>query len=491
MSQDVIETFLNAPTEQRLAIARNPDNTTALQAYLGEAAYDDYRRLADKLDQAHLGVQAPKNLIFIPGIMGSLLLSKTKGGIWWIDARTRQHIDDLRLAPDGRQDADPNNQIMPVTTDPTYEPFLTAVLARDDFGHEVFAYDWRKPPRLSTHALKDLILKLYTENGNLPVHLVAHSMGGLMIRATLMEHGDVLWPKLGRIVFIGTPHYGSTAMAGYLKNHLWGFELMALLGLYLSRETFRSFWGALSLLPAPRGTYPGTCAGDPAPWRPEEANDPYLHPCVNFDLYQAVHWKLDLTPAQTAQLQAVLDGAAEFHRRMAEAHQAMDQSRRERMLVIAGVGYKTLFRIAYGLHFFGLWKHTAKITQRIPGDPHREGDGRVPLASAALENIPIRYVKGVHGGLPNIPAVYSDVFRWLNEQHLQLPDNTFEALSGHLAPDEGKSEAPHLDGTAGVAPFGDDPGLWNLDAPDPVAMEAIKAKLETGQLPEFSRVRIL
>jgi len=64
-------------------------------------------------------------------------------------------------------------------------------------------------------------------------------------------------------------------------------------------------------------------------------------------------------------------------------------------------------------------------------------------------------------------------------------------LSGHLAPDEGKSEAPYLDGTAGVKPFSDDPGLWNLDAPDPVAMEAIKAKLETGQLPEFSRIRIL
>ena len=54
-----------------------------------------------------------------------------------------------------------------------------------------------------------------------------------------------------------------------------------------------------------------------------------------------------------------------------------------------------------------------KITVRFPGDPNRDGDGRVPLASAILRRIRMRYVQGVHGSLTNIPAVYSDVFRWL------------------------------------------------------------------------------
>ena len=36
---------------------------------------------------------------------------------------------------------------------------------------------------------------------------------------------------------------GRQLLQGYLKNHLWGFDLMVLLGKYLSRETFRSFWG--------------------------------------------------------------------------------------------------------------------------------------------------------------------------------------------------------------------------------------------------------
>src|SRR5262249_26816570 len=156
-----------------------------------------------------------------------------------------------------------SHRIITLSTDPSYEPFLAACLARDDFGHVTFAYDWRKPLATSAGRLRDLIHRTYEDNGGEPVHLVAHSMGGLMIRATLMEHGDELWPKIGKIVFIGTPHYGAPAIAGYLKNHLWGFDLMAVLGMYLGRETLRSMWGVLSLLPAPRGIYPGTRPKDP------------------------------------------------------------------------------------------------------------------------------------------------------------------------------------------------------------------------------------
>jgi len=86
-----------------------------------------------------------------------------------------------------------------------------------------------------------------------------------MIRTALRLHGDELWPVVGKIVFIATPHYGSTSIAGYLKNHLWGWEELAVVGAFLSRETFRSLWGPLSLLPAPPGIYPGTRNGEAYP----------------------------------------------------------------------------------------------------------------------------------------------------------------------------------------------------------------------------------
>jgi len=489
--EETIKSFQTAEPEERLRMARDDSNREALDMYLGKTAYDEYRKLANRLADQHLSIRAAPNLIFVPGVMGSLLQSQTKGGIWWVDARTRGHINDLKLSPDGKEDADPNNQIIPCSTDPTYEPFLTAALERNEFGHVVFPYDWRKSLTLSTGALKNRIMQVHEANGHQPVHLVAHSMGGLLVRATLMDHGLELWPKLGRIVFIGTPHYGSSAIAGYLKNHLWGFDLMALLGRYLSRETFRSLRGVLSMLPAPRGIYPGTRPDDTAPWTGGDPTDAYAHPCVNFDVYQADNWKLGLTTEETAHLQGVLAEVTQYHERMYFGHRALDQSLRDRMLVIAGVGFRTLFRLAYQTQFFGVWERTAKVMDRIEDDLHREGDGRVPLASAALEDVAIRYVKGIHGGLPNIPAVYNDVFRWLKDESLELSDTVRGALSQHLAPEETESEAPHLDGTARVIPFTDNPGFWDLTALDGSQLASLDTKLASGQIPEFITVRLL
>jgi hypothetical protein len=132
-----------------------------------------------------------------------------------------------------------------------------------------------------------------------------------------------------------------------------------------------------------------------------------------------------------------------------------------------------------------------KEQSRIPGDPHREGDGRVPLASTALEKVTTRYVQAVHGSLPNVPAVYEDVFRWLNDQPPELADTPDGALSAHLAADGGESEAPHLDGSRRAARFDDNPGLWDVEEPDPDRLRDLVARIEADQLPEFNLVRIL
>jgi len=480
MSQSKITSFLTASVEERIEMAMDKAIADDLRAYLGEAAYQEYMRLAGdaakKLTGAHLGVRSPKNLIFVPGVMGSSLKSSTLDDTFWVDVRTRTHINDLRLAADGEQDADENFQVIPGGTDPSYEPFLLAVLGRDDFGHVTFPYDWRKDLRRSSTALRDNIEELYDSNGEKAVHLVAHS----------------IWKKVGQIVFIGTPHYGSPAIGGYLKNHLWGYDLMALLGLYLSRETFRSLWGVLSLLPAPRGLYPGTRENDPQPWKSSDPNDSYPHPCVNFDMYKAESWKLDLSPQQTRELQAALDAAASFHHELYEFHQRLSYELKRKMAVIAGVGYETLFRLEYDTRFFGLWEYTKKETGRIAGNRHREGDGRVPLASAMLEGVrETRYVKGVHGELPMLPQVYEDVFLWLNDMPMKLPATPSGALGQHLAPGKTVSQAPHLTGLMRNNALTGDSGYWNLDAPDPAHMEELKAKLEAEHLPEFIKIRLL
>jgi hypothetical protein len=131
-----------------------------------------------------------------------------------------------------------------------------------------------------------------------------------------------------------------------------------------------------------------------------------------------------------------------------------------------------------------------RITDRISGDPNRDGDGRVPLASAILPRIRMRYIEGVHGSLTNIPKVYSDVFRWLKGEPLtQLAEAPEDALGGHMAAATAESDAPHLDGSARCV--GDDPGYWQPYAPDPVQLDAMEIELDRGALPDFNLLKIL
>jgi pimeloyl-ACP methyl ester carboxylesterase len=493
MSGDAVQSFLAGSTEERVEQVLNPQVASEIRAYLGDEAFEEYLTAAERaklaLNQQHLGPKTPKNLIFVPGIMGSLLQSRNYGGVWWIDLRARDRINDLRLAPNGTEDANPDFDVVPFNVDQTYDPFLFAAMARNDVGVVKFPYDWRKPLTLSASNLRDAVNQAWASNGNKPIHFVGHSMGGLVIRTALMEYGDELWPKVGKVVFVGTPHYGSPAIAGYLKNHLWGFDLMALLGVYISRETFRSLWGTLALLPAPRGVYPGTRPHDADPWH---GNGGYAHPCVNFDIYDAQGWSLGLSDQETTDLQRVLDGAAEFHSRLYEAHRSLDPHRKRQMTIIAGVGQKTLFRLEQTDFLHGGWDRMRKITGHKEGDRHREGDGRVPLASAKLENVgAIRYVKGVHGGLPMIRQVYEDIFRCLNNEPMQLPGTVEEALSLHLAGGTVSSDAPHIDGTARADVATGDPGYWNTREPDLAHLAKLQEKLEAGQLPELVNVRLL
>lgn len=491
---DALYDFFNAPVKLRFEMLKNRATATKVSKYIGRKAFAELRRLKNR-SKSHLGINVSPNVIFVPGVMGSLLTSRSKGGVWWIDVRSRNHINDLKLADDGTVDADKANDVAAFAVDTTYEPFATAILARDDFGHSNFFYDWRKPFSGNTAALRNAILTAHKNinagrsGGKNRVHIVAHSMGGLMTRATLMEFGEELWPVIGRIVFIGTPHYGAPAIAGYLKNHLWGFSEMALLGMYLSRETFRSLWGVLHLLPAPKGTYPGTRPIDNPRWRSNASRDWfYEHPCANFDMYDAAAWKLDLNSKESKKLQIILDAAKDFHTRLHGWHGTLMLDQRDRMLVIAGVGYKTLFRLQYTSEMLGLWESMEKITDRVDGDPHREGDGRVPLASATLDKVTMRYIKGVHGGLTNIADVYTDVFSWLNGQPLNLPDSPKRALSEHLAPGS-RSQSPHLDGTSRAVH--DDPGYWDLSTPDPAVLRELDKTLDTTAMPAFHRVRLL
>ncbi|MFE9219383.1 esterase/lipase family protein [Streptomyces lavendulae] len=480
---DIATRFLAGDTSERMDLLRDEGATLELQRLLGPTAFSDLSALAATTGGWHLADDGPTNLVFVPGVMGSALASEGIGGIWWIDYRSRNRIDDLGLSADGLADTHAAFRITPVAVDSSYEGFLVAAVRQDGIHHIPFPYDWRKPLLMSADRLYERMLAERDQGpGQNPIHLVAHSMGGLVVRTALMRHPE-MWRHVGKIVFVGTPHYGAPAIGGYLKNHLWGFDVLFLIGRYLSRNTFRSLWGVLGLLPAPVDVYPETSTSGGAV--PDAAE--YPHPCANFDLYSAPAWRLGLSPEEEARLQAALDAAARHHRDLHSWHESLDQNLRDRMAVIAGTGYRTLFRLAYVKRFGFRWEHMDRVTERIAGNPHREGDGRVPIASARLKwTGETRYVKGEHTRLPNLTSVQEDVWRFLADRPMQLPTTPAAALRGHLGEDPVATGAW---GPLGRTP--DDPGYLDLAVPTRDVLADLEAALDAGRLPEFIHARLL
>ena len=150
---------------------------------------------------------------------------------------------------------------------------------------------------------------------------------------------------------------------------------------------------------------------------------------------------------------AVLNAAKDFYHQLFDAHNSLSFERLHRMAVIAGVGQPTPFRLEHHSALRSAWVDLTKFTDtnRVAGNPHREGDGSVPLASAWLENLTkdhVRFFDAEHSALPNLQPVYDDVFRFLNDQSLTLPRTPKGALEQHLGAATPRALIPDLDGSA-------------------------------------------
>jgi hypothetical protein len=187
-------------------------------------------------------------------------------------------------------------------------------------------------------------------------------------------------------------------------------------------------------------------------------------------------------------LQRALDDARQLHQDLFSWHQTLSPNELNRMLQISGVGRKTLFRLEVQPGWLGLWQHVLKVTDRDPDNPHREGDGRVPVAAAALEKIQVRYVKGEHGSVQNLPAVVQDVLAWIREDSLALADTPKGALIGDLAGGTA-SAAPLLDGSAAFSPHDDEYDRYR-DLPEERVKQLVQ-EFEAGRITGLDLTRIL
>ncbi len=318
---------------------------------------------------ASRGAAAPQPpsavLVYVPGIMGSHLAAD--GDRVWLDPFDLARGRLARIAIDAPG---------PIDADGLIEHAYGGLADYLGASHQVqrFAYDWRLPIRVLGEALAQALEKALEQaknssNGSLPLRILAHSMGGLLVRAAFAARPG-LWDAVvasgGRLVMLGTPQHGSHKFVETLLGQSSTIRTLACADLRHNMQQVldivAGFPGALHLLPAPGFVDAGGPAGrdyfDRAAWDALAA--------VNNDFWFGR--QLGGRPLQTA-----LDEARAFWQSVADT--AWVRAHPERIACVWGQADNTAC---------GLVPQASGVT--LLGTP--EGDGSVTWASARLPGLP-------------------------------------------------------------------------------------------------------
>jgi CHAT domain/Lecithin:cholesterol acyltransferase len=134
-----------------------------------------------------------------------------------------------------------------------YEDFVDEYSKYGDV--EIFAYDWRKPLSIAADELSKRLSEL--DNLQQPMHIVAHSMGGLVIKQLIAKHHTIfdnfMQQSSNKLFFCGTPWQGSHMVLRVFAAQYGTLNTIAKLDLFNNKknllQTIREFAGLVQLLP--------------------------------------------------------------------------------------------------------------------------------------------------------------------------------------------------------------------------------------------------
>jgi pimeloyl-ACP methyl ester carboxylesterase len=310
--------------------------------------------------------QSERPVIVIPGILGSKLAS-ANGEVLWGDRGSLVNFGHLDLDPVGRGPEiklagliDRIRMLGPFWTIHAYDDLLVHLRAlgfRDGQTLFPFAYDWRQS-NYETALRFDEFVSAQPILRDGPFDIVAHSMGGIVAKVWMLEHGGS--QRVRKVIYLGTPFQGSMNVLGTLTDG-WGiFQNRIAGGIDLIRNTMLSFPAAFELFPS----YARSC----------RLGDRRRHEFLN--IYDPVLWNGRgwLPPAYQ-------DGgprAAAFRSNLQRAELLVDVMRRPipgvREVKIAGDNQNTRLYL-YVSRAEQSWRGWTFSSDR--------GDGTVPLWSAA------------------------------------------------------------------------------------------------------------
>ena len=375
----------SANTEELSQILRRPtaDEERVLEIYFGAERLHRLRSLALSARRRAL----PKgNVVVLHGIMGGELTvfpqNENSQYIW---------LNLLRIAIGAI-----GWLRMTQTFEPQFDVRATGILkkwyaeqllglAQDGWNVQAFWYDWREDLARIADSLRQQIDGWF--GAEAPVHLVAHSMGGLVSRTYILRHPK-RWGRTSRLIMLGTPNHGSFAIPQVITG---AYETIRKLAIVDGTHNLRDLCDILN-------GFPGSMQMLPSP----------LEMNTMERMYHASQWSTWGVP------QKILDIALASHERLANV---VDGSR---MSYIAGFNQVTKVDV----------NDWTRLDDPDAYADSLEGDGTVPHRLGFLREgrtqIPTYFVECSHGALPNHADVIDGTDQILSTGKCSLPTTCFK-----------------------------------------------------------------
>ncbi len=371
-----LRSYLAAPPNEDLPVLRAIFGDNQLQQVLQESRSASARAL----------FSSRGNVVLLHGIMGGEL--STKGFLFphllWLNPLRLIAGEFLQLGVDPQTGLS-RNAIIPTGLVP-YFYTLAKLRLSINWDVEVLPFDWRLDIRTSAHALAQAIYRRFGASS--PVHLVAHSMGGLVARQFIRLYPD-RWSKGGRLIMLGTPNRGSFAAPRALFGDNDILELVSKLSSLAHNKSdllrvVQTFSGLVQMMPS--------LAVNPA-----FAN-----------LYQLS------TYPQSGLQQSLLEDAKSFHLELSKVAQP------ERLVYIAGSNQSTIDGIADSNRL----GEDAGYTRSV------KGDGTVPHSLGLLPGVKTYYIEESHQNLLTNSAAIDATLSLLESGSCQLTQSPILSRSG-------------------------------------------------------------
>ncbi|GAB4212571.1 MAG: hypothetical protein OHK0022_48570 [Roseiflexaceae bacterium] len=437
-TRQTLEHFQTTPLPQLEDEIKRGQQSEGLRELFGDQLAAEIEQMVQTPDGQVLSAERPL-VVLLPGITGSTLLSNQGNvGLIWLGlpALIAGHFPMLEVAADGGD----TGAVNIVAGEPIALFYLPLQLHLKYLGGcdvLTFPFDWRQTPDRVAEQLRGLLNRLNDPHGR-RVHLVGHSMGGLVARCYCLRYPHEAQRLVEQVVMLGTPNYGS---AEAVRNLISGGETL-LLAQKLNRnnralQVARTFPSIYAMLPAPADCYP------------DDAPLPYPFATDGLDPYDVVGYQIDGVS------QAMMQRADAFY------HSLAGQTLPVPGQVIAGYDLPTRVGVRKGAQDDLLHFDFESLMSNL-------GDGTVPLGSVVgIPDVNRYYLpKGKHSDLP----LYGSVRRAVRDLvHGKTPDLPTSYHAGAVLGDE-------IDPTLHAVPEAPLPGSLSQ-----AQLDAIAERIRLGQ----------